>query len=220
MKNMSKSKIAALGCGNSVIEELSILKSIESPFVVKPAFAFQDLENLYLVNELKSFGNLRKLIRCKKIFSEADARFIISWLLVGLKEVHNNGYVHRDIKPENIVIGDDGYPCIIDFGISWKSNECQNSGISGTLGYIAPEVLFENYHNHQIDHYALGIILYELAMRKKPRKGKSKEQIKDQMLKHEICLTKANLPRGWSSDSADLINKLLTNNPECKFWTI
>lgn len=59
----------------------------------------------------------------------------------GLEYVHNIGIIHRDIKPENLVIDDDGYIRVTDFGIAriWKPEN--NMDTSGTPGYMAPEVM-------------------------------------------------------------------------------
>jgi len=105
--------------------------------------AFQDRENLYLVLEYKSGGNLRSFIKqCKTITEEQASNsslntleFIIACILCGLKHLHRKGIIHRDIKPSNLVIDKEGYVAITDFGISqFISKEYVNT--SGTPGYM------------------------------------------------------------------------------------
>ena len=82
---------------------------------------------------------------------------------------HEQGVVHRDIKPQNILIGTDGQPHIIDFGIAKKlllrevSDDDPPSspeGVMGTFGYIAPEQIAGEQVDERADIYALGALLY------------------------------------------------------------
>jgi serine/threonine protein kinase len=67
--------------------------------------------------------------------------FFIACLVAGLEYVHNKNILHRDIKPENLVLDEDGYLRITDFGIAreWRPENSQDT--SGTPGYMAPEVM-------------------------------------------------------------------------------
>ena len=81
-------------------------------------FAFQDKENLYLVMDLMPGGDFRYHITRNRHFSEAQSKFFIACILIGLEFLHNNGVIHRDIKPENLVFDNQGYLTITDFGIA------------------------------------------------------------------------------------------------------
>lgn len=80
--------------------------------------------------------------------------------------LHKNGIIHRDIKPENLLMDENGYLKITDFGIStvWNPNNYEDT--SGTPGYMAPEVMCRNNHGILVDYYALGIICYECLLGK------------------------------------------------------
>lgn len=82
---------------------------------------------------------------------------------------HEQGVVHRDIKPQNILIGTDGQPHIIDFGIAKKlvlrevsedDPPSSPEGVMGTFGYIAPEQIAGEQVDERADIYALGALLY------------------------------------------------------------
>lgn len=81
-------------------------------------FAFQDRENLYLVMDLLTGGDLRYHIARHRKFSEEQTRFFVACLLQALEVVHGCGIIHRDIKPENLVFDSDGYLRLTDFGIA------------------------------------------------------------------------------------------------------
>jgi serine/threonine protein kinase len=82
------------------------------------SYAFQDRENLYLIMDYLDGGDLRYHIGKKGKFTEAESKFFIANLIIGLEYMHNNNVIHRDIKPENLVLDKDGYLRITDMGIS------------------------------------------------------------------------------------------------------
>ena len=104
-------------------------------------YAFQDYENLFLVTDLVTGGDLRYHHNKRKKFTEDQTKFFISCCVVGLEYMHNNGVIHRDIKPENLHMEASGYVRITDLGISreWSPENSQDT--SGTPGYMAPEVM-------------------------------------------------------------------------------
>lgn len=81
-------------------------------------FAFQDRENLYLVMDLLTGGDLRYHIARQRKFTEEETKFFIACLIQALEVVHGCGIIHRDIKPENLVFDSDGYLRLTDFGIA------------------------------------------------------------------------------------------------------
>ena len=118
MKEMSKARIIAKKSVNSVLNERKLLSYLKYPFIVNMQFAFQDKENLYLVMDLMPGGDFRYHITRNRHFSEAQSKFFIACILIGLEFLHNNGVIHRDIKPENLVFDNQGYLTITDFGIA------------------------------------------------------------------------------------------------------
>lgn len=73
-------------------------------------YAFQDRENLYLVMDYLSGGDLRYHICKYRRFDEETTKFFVACLIAGLEYIHEKNIIHRDIKPENLVIENDGKP--------------------------------------------------------------------------------------------------------------
>ena len=74
---------------------------------------------------------------------------------------------------------------------------------------MAPEVIRGLNHTGSVDYFAVGIIVYELMMGKRPYLGKNRKEIREQMMIKQIFLEKDNIPSGWSIIAADFINRLL-----------
>lgn len=99
----------------------------------------------------------------------------------GLAKAHAAGIVHRDIKPENVMVSDDGFVKIVDFGLATLAAETPGVGacatgeatgtataLAGTVGYMSPEQAGGHPVDHRSDQFALGVMLYEMATRTRP----------------------------------------------------
>ena len=120
LKEMSKVRIIDRRSEKSIKGERDFLSILRHPFIVNMNCAFQDYENLYLVMDLLTGGDLRYHICRIRKFTEEETKFFISCLLLGLEYIHNNNIIHRDIKPENLVLEEEGYARLTDFGIAKK----------------------------------------------------------------------------------------------------
>ena len=131
-------------------------------------------------------GDLRFQLARQKRFSESQTKFFCACLLQALQTVHGHKFcciIHRDIKPENLVFDQLGYLKLTNFGIARKvipDVECK--AISGTPGYMSPEVLCKNNHGIAADYFAVGVIAYECIKGGRPYQGKNKKEIKDAIL--------------------------------------
>ena len=220
LKEMSKTKIIDKKSQKFINNELTLLKKLHNDFIVNMYYAFQDKDNLYLVIDFLSGGDLRYHISRYHTFSEEQTRFFISCIIQGLEHIHSNNIIHRDIKPENLVLDSRGYVRITDFGIA-KENEKDNSKeTSGTPGYMSPEVILRKNHSFSSDFFAIGVIGYEFMKGRRPFIG-TRNEIKEKMnnekyFENEVKI-KGNdkiIKKGCSTECIDFINSLLEINVE------
>ena len=211
---MSKAKIIDKKSIESILGEKKILSELSHPFIVNMIYSFQDFDYLYLVMELLSGGNLRYNLSLRKRFNEKQIKFLIGCIMVGLKYIHGQNILHRDIKPENLVFEQNGYLRITDFGIAKHYVVNNKKDTSGTIGYLAPEVLCNVNHNFSIDYYAVGIITYELMYGHRPYLGKNKHEVKQLILTRQAKIENEDLPYGFSHDIANFINGLIQRKPK------
>ena len=193
----------------SIKTEREFLSKLRHPFIVNMNCAFQDFENLYLVMDLLTGGDLRYHVCKLRRFSENKTKFFIACLLLGLEYIHCNNIIHRDIKPENLVFDDRGYLRITDFGVAKIRKEDNSSETSGTPGYMAPEVLLAQNHSFPVDFFAIGVMGYEFMFGQRPYLGKNRKEIKHQVLKKQVKIEPDDVPEGWGMDSVDFINNCL-----------
>ncbi len=216
MKEMSKARIIEQNCVSSILEEREILAKIHHPFIINMMFSFQDENNLYLVMNLFTGGDLRYQINKLRSFTESESKFFMGCLVLGLEVIHANEIIHRDIKPENLVLDYKGYLKITDFGIARKQVKQNSNETSGTPGYMAPEVMSFQNHTVVVDYYAMGIICYELMMGVRPYLGDNRNEIKEKILARQIVIKNHEIPNGWSIEAADFINNLIQRKPTAR----
>ena len=79
---------------------------------------------------------------------------------------------------------------------------------------MAPEVMKGKNHSYTVDYFALGIMGYEFMLGRRPYKGRSRREIKEQMLSKKAHISLKEIPNGWSEDAADFFNQLLQRKPD------
>lgn len=145
LKSLSKHAVLQRSSGvSSVLAELrSLALLVDAPFIANVHYAFQDASFLYMVIDLAIGGDMRYNLKCAPYyrFSENRARFYIAQLMLAVSACHQASILHRDVKPENILLKENGYIALSDFGVAKildNVEECRST--SGTHGYMAPEV--------------------------------------------------------------------------------
>lgn len=103
-------------------------------------------------------GELFQYMREERRFAEDRVRFYSAQIAIALGYLHKSQILYRDLKPENILLDEHGYIRLADFGLA--KNAIESNSFCGTPEYISPEMLLGTGHDHTLDWWALGILMY------------------------------------------------------------
>lgn len=120
IKVMDKKQMVNLNVCDFVMNERTILTSLDSDFIVRGIYTFQTSQYLYMVMEYMRGGDFGTLLDKWGFFNHEAAKFYLAHIVCALEHLHAQGIVHRDLKPENILVGADGHIKLTDFGLSDK----------------------------------------------------------------------------------------------------
>ncbi|KAG8468703.1 hypothetical protein KFE25_013786 [Diacronema lutheri] len=145
--------------------ERHVMQDSDNPFIVRLYASYKTSSHLLLVMEAGLGGELFSFLLRQEhqVLREDSVRFYGACVLSGLAAMHADGYMYRDLKPENVVITADGYCKIVDFGFA-KRTAARTYTVCGTNAYLSPEMLTVQGHNFEVDYWAFGVFLYEMAI--------------------------------------------------------
>jgi serine/threonine-protein kinase len=156
------------------LDEARLAARIRHPNVVPTLDVVATEGELFLVMDYVPGESLAKLTRGQHRASNRLISAVMAGALHGLHAAHEAkderghplGIVHRDVSPQNILVGTDGIPKILDFGVAKASGRTQHTRegqIKGKLSYMPPEQLRGSNVTRTTDIYAAGVILWELV---------------------------------------------------------
>ncbi|PON93373.1 Serine/threonine protein kinase [Trema orientale] len=131
----------------------------------------------------------------------------------GLSYLHSQKIVHRDVKTENMLLDKTRTVKIADFGVARveASNPNDMTGETGTLGYMAPEVLNGNPYNRKCDVYSFGICLWEIYCCDMPYPDLSFSEVTSAVVRQNL---RPEIPRCCPSSLANVMKRCWDANPD------
>jgi serine/threonine-protein kinase len=157
--------------------EAKAAAGLDEPHVV-PIHDFGEIEGRLYVTMRLIEGRDLDAVLANGPLSPPRAVRIIEQVASALHAAHKNGLVHRDVKPSNILLDEDDFSYLIDFGIARATHETaltSTGAIIGTMHYMAPERLGGREADGRSDIYALACVLYECLTGNRPFPGESLE---------------------------------------------
>lgn len=132
-------------------------------------------------------------------------------MTIAIGYLHMKGIVHRDLKLENILLDQEGYLKIIDFGLAKMLGDNEETqSFCGTPEYLAPEMVTQKGHDKGVDWWALGILIYEMLIGVTPFFNKNREMLLLKIQKAKVVFPdRKKYKIDYSDQIMDLVTKLL-----------
>jgi len=166
MKVMNKKRIKSKKSEQLAMNERKALAAVESLFVVNLKYSFHSKEDVFLILDLMTGGDLGYHLHQNGKFPKKECQYYAARIMFGLQALHDQKYVYRDLKPENCLLAEDGRVKITDLGLATKITPTLH-GAAGTRGYWAPEMLKRDKnrrrmpYGHAVDWFSFGCCVAE-----------------------------------------------------------
>ncbi|XP_056333980.1 serine/threonine-protein kinase ULK3 [Danio aesculapii] len=174
-KSLNKSSM------ENLLTEIEILKTVRHPHIVQLKDFQWDSENIYLILEWCSGGDLSRFIRSRRILPERVARRCLQQIACALQFLHEKNISHLDLKPQNILLSGNMLK-LADFGFAqYMSPWDEQHALRGSPLYMAPEIVCRKHYDARVDLWSVGVILYEALFGRAPFASRSFTELEEKI---------------------------------------
>jgi serine/threonine protein kinase len=132
LKCQAKKAIIDSGLQEHVLNEMRVMKLVSHPYIAQLFSAMQDSSYIYFLLELLQGGELFTHLRNRGKLSEQSARFYAAIVVYAFTSLHAKRIAFRDLKPENLVMDNNGYVKLVDFGLAKQLLQGKTWTLCGT----------------------------------------------------------------------------------------
>jgi serine/threonine protein kinase len=195
LKVVNKGSNLDVSTSQNLLHEARASSSLSHPNICTIHEVGETEGELYIVMELVEGRSLRDLCGETGLPPESVLRYGVQ-IAAALARAHDRGIVHRDLKSTNIVVTPEGLVKVLDFGLAKRVGSGVfdsptmtfatiegASSVSGTLPYMAPEILQGDAPDHRADLWALGVVLYEASSGRLPFQGRTGFEISSAIMR-------------------------------------
>lgn len=215
------------------LDEARLAARIRHPNVVPTLDVVSTDDELVLVMDYVQGESLARLIRTSRrqgvTIPPRIATAVLAGVLQGLHAAHEAkneraeplGLVHRDVSPHNVLVGTDGVPRVLDFGVAKAAGRVQTTRdgqLKGKLAYMAPEQVRGGTVDRRTDVYAASIVLWEALTCRRLFDGDDDAQVFGKVLEAVVPAPSAVVPTIPKALDA-IVLRGLDRDPEKRFQT-
>ncbi|KAI8645906.1 hypothetical protein BD408DRAFT_440646 [Parasitella parasitica] len=205
---------------NKVEREISVLKTLNHPYIVKLYNVVETEKYIGIILEYASGGELFEYILAHRHLKEKDAKRFFAQLISSVQYMHKRKIVHRDLKLENLLLDKNRNIIVTDFGFANQFASAADDMMATTCGspcYAAPELVVNAglYAGSAVDIWSCGVILYAMLCGFLPFDDDPSNPDSDNInqLYRYILSTNLIFPAHVNSDARDLLTKMLVPDP-------
>jgi serine/threonine-protein kinase len=205
------------------LKEAKVIGRLSHPHIVTIHDVGEDQGNIFIAMEFLEGSSFSDIIRERRLSIKEIVEFGIQ-IAETLDYAHRKGVVHRDIKPSNIIVQQDGWTKVTDFGIAHLDDasgtlQTQTGEIMGTPAYMSPEQVMGKPVDGRSDLFSLGVILYELCTGARPfgGEGKNLPTVFNEII--QAAPPEPDPATGIPQELSRVIMKTLRKEPEQRYQT-
>ena len=209
-------------CYQTVQQETSLMKKVSSSnFILKyyGSYFSRKTNSLWLIIEYCSYGStIDLMLAMNRLYTEIEVATMIKMVLQGLIIIHDKKLIHRDIKGANILLSEDGYAKLGDFGVGTKLllKENYRSSIKGSPYWMSPQVIQKENYDSKTDIWSLGITCIELTQGEPPFSDLNPNEVMDFIGNKKFIFDDffQKKKSNYSKEFINFVSKCLEINPE------
>jgi len=216
LRSVKKQPLVEFQQQESLLNERAILAGIDHPFIIRLVQSFKNEYFVYFLLELVSGGELLEALTRLGLLNQEQAVFYSASIVIAFEHLHERRIAYLDLKSENVLIDNQGYIKLVDFGLAIKISGGQCHVIKGTPHFMAPEMIMSRGYDTTADLWALGVCIYEFMLGTLPFGNDSvvKSEIFRAVLKAKVIFADTFKAKPWGKDSMSLIEGLLQRKPQ------
>lgn len=214
LKGVCKQQIVDTHQQGHIMSEKKVMSTLQHPFIIRLFATYKDHDQLYFLLEPVLGGELFTVLRKESMFKEPAARFYAGSVILAFEYLHSKQTVYRDLKPENLLLDEDGYIKVADFGFAKKITN-KTWTLCGTPEYLCPEIVSGEGHGKGVDWWTVGILVYEMMASYTPFYHQNQLKMYDKIVRGRY-----KFPSHFSSEAKSIVTAFLQHKPTQRLGVI
>ena len=203
------------------INEAKIVASLHHPNIVDIYAVIEEGDDIYLVFEFVNGKTVHDIIAGRGALGFPEALGICRGMAAALDFAHARGVIHRDLKPSNVMLSNEGFVKVMDFGIARLAKDAASrfsmtNTVAGTPPYMAPEQE-QGVVRKEADVYSLAICVYQMLCGKAPFVGTGAGMLMNKVNMSYVPIS--NSARGLPAGIDEVFARAFQADPDRRYHT-